>query len=69
MEEEVKDIGFPIGDIDQVQMGVFFLEPSGLIQTVEPLLTFFFGDGTIFTCLFFPKRFAGSFPDLMMGKA
>lgn len=69
MEEEVKDIGFPIGDIDQVQMGVFFLKLSGSIQAVEPLLTFFFGDGTLFTGLFFPKRFAGSFPDLMMGKA
>jgi len=69
MEEEVKDIGFPIGDIDQMQMGVFFLEPSGLIQAVEPLLTFFFGDGTIFTGMFLPKAFAGSFPDLMISKA
>ena len=56
-EEAIEDIGFSVGDIDEMERRVFSLELSGGVQTVEPFLTFLFGDGPVFTGMFFPKRF------------
>jgi hypothetical protein len=52
-DEIILDVALPIGDINQVHVGLVFLQLCGFLQTVEPVAAFFVADGTLFAPVFF----------------